>query len=65
MRLVGVADRRTASLIRARRATNASCFQHTAEMVRRLDYDALLIGGGRACRRAGGDRRGARSRPAG
>ena len=45
MRLAGVGDRRTASLIRARRATNAPCFQHTAEMVRRLDYDALLIGG--------------------
>ena len=41
--VVGVGERSAAALIRARRATNAPCFQHTAEMVRRLDYDALLL----------------------
>ena len=42
-RLVGVGDRSGVALVRARAATGAPCFQHTAEMVRRLDYDALLI----------------------
>ena len=42
-RLVGVADQRGIALVRARRATGAACFQHPAEMLRRLDYDLLLI----------------------
>ena len=42
-RLVGVADCSGVALVRARAVTGAPCFQHTAEMVRRLDYDALLI----------------------
>ena len=42
-RLVGVGDRSGVALVRARAATGAPCFQHTAEMVRRLEYDALLI----------------------
>ena len=44
--VAGVGDRSATALIRARQATNAPCFQHTAEMVRRLDYDALLIADG-------------------
>ena len=44
--VAGVGDRSATALIRARQATNAPCFQHTAEMVSRLDYDALLIADG-------------------
>jgi predicted dehydrogenase len=41
--IVGVGDRSAAALIRARRSTNAPYFQHTAEMIRRLEYDVLLV----------------------
>jgi hypothetical protein len=41
--VAGVGDRGGTALVRARGATGAPCFQHPAEMLRRLDYDALLV----------------------
>lgn len=44
LRAVAIGDDRPAALVRARAATGLPCYQHLREMLRAVDYDALLIG---------------------
>ena len=44
LRPVAIGDDRPAALVRARTATGLPCYQHLREMLRAVDYDAVLIG---------------------
>ena len=44
LRVVAIGDDRPAALVRARAATGLPCYQHVREMLRAVDYDAVLIG---------------------
>ncbi len=44
LRAVAIGDDRPAALVRARAATGLPCYQHLREMLRAVDYDAVLIG---------------------
>jgi hypothetical protein len=44
LRATAIGDDRPAALVRARTATGLPCYQHLREMLRAVDYDAVLIG---------------------
>jgi hypothetical protein len=43
LRAVAIGDDRPASLVRAKSATGLPCYQHLREMLRAVEYDAVLI----------------------
>lgn len=44
LRATAIGDDRAAALVRARAATGLPCYQHVREMLRAVDFDAVLVG---------------------